>query len=384
MEVVYLDHAATTPADREVIDAMLPFFAGVYGNPSSIHTLGHDARQALEEARAVMAGFVGAHRDEVFFTSGGTEANNAALKGIAFAGRGKGDHIITSSVEHHSVLDPCLFLQEQGFRVTYLPVDGYGLVDPDDVRKAVTEATILISVMHANNEIGTIEPIAEIGRIAKQEGIHFHTDAVQTLGHIPCNVDDLGVDLLSASAHKLYGPKGVGFLYIKRGVRISSLIHGGGQEGHYRAGTENLPGIVGFAAAVQLAEKEMEREGKELMRLRDSLINGLVGLGGVHCNGHSDRRLPGNVNVTIDAVDGEALLLDLRLEGICASNGSACNSSSTEASHVLLSIGLSPEAARTTVRFTLGRHTTAQDIETLLNVMPATVRRLRRSYIPYP
>jgi cysteine desulfurase len=384
MEVVYLDHAATTPADREVIDAMLPFFAGVYGNPSSIHTLGHDARQALEEARAVIARFVGAHRDEVFFTSGGTEANNAALKGIAFAGRGKGDHIIVSSIEHHSVLDPCLFLQEQGFHVTYLPVDGYGLVDPDDVRKAVTESTILISVMHANNEIGTIEPIAEIGRIAKQEGIYFHTDAVQTLGHIPCNVDDLGADLLSASAHKLYGPKGVGFLYIKRGVRISSLIHGGGQEGHYRAGTENLPGIVGFAAAVQLAEKEMEREGKELMRLRDSLINGLVGLGGVHCNGHSDRRLPGNVNVTIDAVDGEALLLDLRLEGICASNGSACNSSSTEPSHVLLSIGLSPEAARNTVRFTLGRHTTAQDIETLLNVMPAIVRRLRRSYIPYP
>jgi cysteine desulfurase len=383
MEVVYLDHAATTPADREVIDAMLPFFAGVYGNPSSNHALGDEARQAMEEARLKIARFIGARLDEVFFTSGGTESNNAALKGIAFAGRGKGDHIIVSSIEHHSVLDPCLFLQEQGFRVTYLPVDGYGLVDPDDVRKAVTERTILISIMHANNEIGTIEPIAEIGRIAKQEGIYFHTDAVQTLGHIPCNVDDLGVDLLSASAHKLYGPKGVGFLYIKRGVRISSLIHGGGQEGHYRAGTENLPGIVGFAAAVQLAEKEMKREGKELMRLRDSLMNGLVGLGGVYCNGHSDRRLPGNVNVTIDAVDGEALLLDLRLEGICASNGSACNSFSTEPSHVLLSIGLSPEAARTSVRFTLGRHTTAQDIEKLLDVMPTIVGRLRRSYIPY-
>jgi cysteine desulfurase len=382
VDVIYLDYAATTPVDRAVLEEMLPCFAGTYGNPSSIHALGHDARQALEEARAAIAGFIGARRDEVFFTSGGTESNNWAIKGIASANRARGNHLITTSIEHHSVLDPCRFLEEEGFRVTYLPVDGCGLVDPDDVRKAVTERTILISVMHGNNEIGTVESIAEIGRMAKQEGICFHTDAVQTLGHIPLNVDDLGVGLLSASAHKLYGPKGVGLLYVRRGVRLSSLIHGGSQEGHYRAGTENLPGIVGFAAAVQMAEKEMEREGKELVRLRDSLINGLVGLGGVHLNGHSDRRLPGNVNVSIDGVDGEALLLDLRLEGICASNGSACSAESTEPSHVLLSIGRSPEAARSTVRFSLGRQTTEGDIERVLEVMPSSVRRLRASYVP--
>jgi cysteine desulfurase len=381
VDVVYLDHAATTPVRREVVEAMLPYFTGAYGNPSSTHALGHQARQALEDARAQIARFLGARREEVYFNSGATEANNAVLKGIAFANRSRGDHIVVSSIEHRSVLDPCLFLQEQGFRITYLPVDRHGMIDPADVAEAITERTILVSIMHANNEIGTIEPVAEIGRIARERSVYFHTDAVQTFGHIPVNVDELGIDLLTASAHKLYGPKGVGLLYMRKGVAISPLIQGGSQEWDYRAGTENLPGIVGFAAAVKLAENEMEREGKELRRLRARLKNQLNGIGDVHLNGHADRRLPGNVNVTIDNVDGEALLLDLRLEGICASNGSACNASSTEPSHVLLAIGLAPEAARNTVRFSLGRQTTEADIDKVLEVMPLSVRRLRSSYV---
>ncbi|MGA3174212.1 MAG: cysteine desulfurase family protein [Syntrophorhabdales bacterium] len=383
MDVVYLDYAATTPAAKEVIDTMIQYFAGVYGNPSSTHALGNEARQALEEARATIARYIGARRDEVFFTSGGSEANNTALKGIAFANRHRGEHIIVSSIEHHSILEACLFLEEQGFRVTYLPVDRHAWVSPNDVEKAITDKTILISVMHANNEVGTIEPITEIGRIAKEKEVYFHTDAVQTLGHIPVDVNDLSTDLLSASAHKLYGPKGVGLLYVRRGVKISPLIHGGDQEGDLRAGTENVAGIVGFAKAAEVAEREYDKEARELVRLREMLTDGLIGIGGVHLNGHPDYRLSGNVNVTIDGADGEDLLLDLRLEGICASNGSACNSVKTRPSHVLVAMGLSPTAARSSLRFTMGRQTRESDVENLLDVMPSVVTRCRRNYNPY-
>ena len=381
---IYLDYAATTPVDRVVVEEMLPYFSEVFGNPSSSHGSGRQARQALEEARSKIAAFLGARHDEVFFTSGGTEANNAAIMGIAGANRRRGNHLVISSIEHHSVLDACLFLEGRGFRVTRLPVDGHGLVDPDEVRRAVTAETVLISVMHGNNEIGTVEPVAGISRVARELGIYFHTDAVQTLGHIPVDVDALGVDVLSASAHKLYGPKGVGIIYLRKGVAIDPFVHGGGQEGHYRAGTENLPGCVGFGKAVEVAGREAEKEGRNCARLREKLVSGLTGaIEGVTLNGHPRERLAGNVSLTVDGVSGEALLFDLRLEGICVSNGSACNSESTEPSHVLLSIGLAPEAARNTIRLSLGRQTTDADIERVLEVMPSSVSRLRASYLPH-
>jgi cysteine desulfurase len=380
MEVVYFDHAATTPVAREVVEAMLPCFAGAYGNPSSSHALGQEGRQLLEEARATIGSFLGARRDEIYFTSGATEANNTVLKGIAFENRQRGDHIIVSSIEHLSILDSCLFLEKQGFRITYLPVDAFGKVDPDDVLKAITERTILISVMHANNEIGTIQPISEIGRIARQNSIYFHTDAAQTLSHIPVNVEELGVDLLSGSAHKLCGPKGIGLLYMRAGVNMCPLINGGGQESGYRGGTENIPAIVGFAKAIQIAERDFEREEKEVLRLRDKLTEGLMRIEGVHLNGHVTQRLPGNVNVTIDNADGEELLLDLRLEGICASNGSACHSLNTDPSHVLLAIGLSAQSAKNAVRFSIGRQTSESDIRQVIDVMPSVVSHCRRIY----
>lgn len=361
-----------------VIEAMLPFFSRVFGNPSSIHSKGHEAKIAIEEARAKIAGFIGALPSEIYFTSGGTEANNLVLKGIVLANRRKGNHIITSSVEHHSVLEVCHLLEDTGYRVTYLPVDRFGMVDPDEVRQAITDKTILISIMHANNEVGTIEPIAEIGRIAKAKEIPFHTDAVQTLGHIPVNVDDLNIDALSASAHKMYGPKGAGIAYIRNGVRLTPMLLGGEQERHYRAGTENVPGIVGFARAVEIVSELMINEADAFTRMRDRLIEGCIALiEGTCLNGHPTERLPNNVNISIEGVSGEAMLIALRLEGICASNGSACNSSNTEPSHVLLSMGLPVESARGALRFTLGRDTTNRDIDAVLEALPAMVQRYR-------
>lgn len=379
METVYLDYAATTPVHPEVLKAMLPYFTERFGNPSSVHSLGHQAKDALEEARVRIARFIGAHAGEIYFVSGGTEANNFIVKGIAFANENRGNHIITTSIEHHSVLDPCAFLEKKGFRVTYLPVDKDGMVDPDTVKGAITDKTILISVMHANNEVGTIEPIAEIGRIARERGIYFHTDAVQTVGHLPLDVNNLHIDALSASAHKLHGPKGIGIAYVKRGVGLIPSMYGGEQERNYRAGTENLPGIVGFSKAVEIAEKEMEKETERLILLRDRFIKGLfASIEHIRLNGHPVRRLPNNVNISIDGIDGEAMLLDLRLESICASNGSACTSSSTEPSHVLLSMGLSDEAASDALRFTLGRNTTKQDISHVLEVLVRAVERLTK------
>jgi cysteine desulfurase len=378
MRRIYLDHAATTPTHPEVVKAMLPFFSDAFGNPSSIYSYGQEAKGAVEEARTRVAGLVGARDEEIVFTSGGTEADNFALKGAAYAHERKGNHVITTSIEHHAVLETCKFLERSGFKITCLPVDKYGLVDPDDVKKAITNKTILISVMHANNEVGTIEPVEEIGRIAREAGIYFHSDAVQTAGHIPVSVDGLRVDLLSISGHKLYGPKGVGALYVRKGTKLVPLMHGGEHEKRRRAGTENVPGIVGLGKAAELAGQEMGKETERLAHLRDKLIKGLEKkVDHIRLNGHPTRRLPNNVNVSVGFVEGESMILNLDLEGICASTGSACSSSNLEPSHVLLALGVPTEQAHCSLRFTLGRENTEADIERVLSVLPGIVTKLR-------
>lgn len=378
MKRVYLDYAATTLVHPEVILAMTPYFSELWGNPSSIHACGLEARSAVEEAREKVAGLIGAHKDEIFFTSGGTEADNCALQGIAFANRARGNHIITSSIEHHAILETCNHLKEQGFSITYLPVDSYGMVDPDEVKKAITSKTILISIMHANNEMGSIQPVPEIGRVAETAGVYFHTDAVQTVGHIPVDVNKLGVDMLSISAHKLYGPKGVGALYIHAGTNIQPLIYGGGQERQMRAGTENVPGIVGLGKAVELAQADMDEEARRISQLRDTLLKSILeNVEHTYLNGHPTRRLPNNANVSFEFVEGEAICLNLDLAGICAATGSACSSISMEASHVLLAMGLSPELARSSLRFSFGKWSTEEDVKYVLEKLPASVSRLR-------
>jgi len=378
MRRIYLDHAATTPTRSEVVKAMLPYFTDAFGNPSSVYSYGQEAKGAIEEARTKGAELIGARSEEIIFTSGGTEADNFALKGVAYANEGKGNHIITTSIEHHAVLEACKFLEKRGFQITCLPVDKYGLVDPDDVKRAITDKTILISVMHASNEVGTVEPVEKIGEIAKEAGVYFHSDAVQTVGHIPVDVDKLKVDLLAISGHKFYGPKGVGALYIRKGTKLVSLMHGGEQEKRRRAGTENVPAIVGLGKAVELAGQEMGKETERLAYLRDKLIKGLgEKIDHIRLNGHPKRRLPNNVNVSVDFVEGESMLLNLDLEGICASTGSACSSASLEPSHVLLALGLSPEQAHGSLRFTLGRENTEADIERVLEVLPGIVAKLR-------
>jgi cysteine desulfurase len=379
MKMIYLDHAATTPVDQEVLSAMLPLFRRDFGNPSSSHGMGWLAKEALEEARVKVAQGIGATANEVYFTSGGTEANNLALIGVSFANRHRGNHIVTTAIEHHSILDTCFFLKKWGFHVTYIPVDSYGVVEPADVRNAITDRTILVSVMHANNEVGTIEPVAEIGKIAREQGVFFHTDAVQTFGHIPVRVDEFHPDLLSASAHKLYGPKGVGMLFVRRGVGIEPRLYGGQQEGGYRPGTENLPAIVGFGKAVEIAGRRLNGDSVRLAALRDHLMDGLTErVTHIHFNGHQIRRIPNNLNITIDGVDGDEILLELRLEGICVSRGSACMSSSDDPSHVLLALGLPSEAALRSLRLTLGRETTEDEVERVLAVLPAIIARVRR------
>ena len=378
MRRIYLDHAATTPTRPEVVKAMLPYYADDFGNPSSIYSYGQEAKGAVEEARIKAAELIGARSEEIVFTSGGTEADNFALKGVAYANEHKRNHIITTSIEHHAVLEVCKFLERRGFTITYLPVDEYGLVDPQDVKKVITDKTVLISVIHANNEVGTIEPISEIGKIAREAGVYFHTDAVQTVGHIPVNVNELKVDLLAISGHKFYGPKGVGALYVRKGTRLFPLMHGGEQEKRRRAGTENVPAIVGLGKAIELAAQEMGKEAERLAYLRDKLIKGLVEkIDHIRLNGHPRKRLPNNVNVSIDFVEGESMLLNLDLEGICASTGSACSSASLEPSHVLLALGLPPEQAHGSLRFTLGRENTEADVERVLDVLPGIVAKLR-------
>ena len=378
MKRVYLDYAATTPPDPRVIEAMSSAFSEVWGNPSSIHACGQEARSSVEEARGKVAALVGAEPTEIFFTSGGTEADNWALKGVVHANRARGNHIITCTIEHHAILESCKFLEELGHSVTYVPVDRLGMVDPADVRKAITPKTVLVSIMHANNEVGTIQPVAEIARIAHAAGAYFHTDAVQTVGHIPVDVNKMGVDMLSMSAHKLYGPKGMGALYIRSGTKISPIIHGGGQERQGRSGTENVPGIIGFSKAAELAQAEMEEEARRLIVLRDRLIKGILGMvDHTRLNGHATSRLPNNVNISFEFVEGEAICLNLDLAGICSSTGSACSSESMEASHVLLAMGLKPELARASLRLSLGRWSTEDDVRQVLQALPPVLSRLR-------
>jgi cysteine desulfurase len=378
MKNIYLDYAATTPVYPEVTAAMLPFFSDAFGNPSAACSTGHRAKDAVDKARQSAARFIDADNSEIIFTSGGTESDNFALTGIALANQSKGQHIITSPLEHHAILETCHFLEKLGFTITILPVDKCGIVDPDSVKRAITSETILVSVMHANNEIGTIQPIAEIGRIAHQAGVYFHTDAVQTFGHIPVYVDEMNIDLLSASSHKLYGPKGVGLVYIRSGVNIWPFMRGGSQEEHRRAGTLNVTGIVGFGAAIEVAEREMAEEANKLSLLRNRLIERITGLiPDTRLNGHPVQRLPNNANVCISFLEGESICLNLDMEGICASTGSACNSDSGEPSHVLKAIGLSNEQARGSMRFTLGKWTTEDDINRVITVLPCIVKRLR-------
>jgi cysteine desulfurase len=378
MKRIYLDYAATTPMRSEVVEAMLPYFTEVFGNPSTIYSYGQEAKEAIEASRSKIASLIKAQEEEIIFTGSGTEADNLALTGIIYASEGKKDHIITSAIEHHPVSETTKFLEKRRYKISYLPVDKYGLVNPADVKKALTVKTALISIMHANNEVGTIEPIKEIGRIAREAKVYFHTDAVQAVGHIGVDVKELGVDLLSISAHKLYGPKGVGALYIRKGTRIAPLMHGGEQEKRRRAGTENVPGIVGLGVAAELALEEIEEEAGRLRQLRDRLVEGLKErIKHIHFNGHPVKRLPNNVNICVEYVEGESMVLNLDLEGICVSTGSACTSSNLEPSHVLSSMGLPPELAHGSLRFTLGKWTTNEDIDRVLEVLPRIVAKLR-------
>lgn len=383
-KLIYMDNAATTPVRPEVARAMMPFFTEYFGNASSIYELAQQSRGSLDDARRAVARSLGCRASEIVFTSGGTESDNAALKGVAFALRNVGNHIITTAIEHHAVLHACHQLEQFGFEITYLPVDEYGLVEPEDVAKAVTDRTILVSVMMANNEIGTILPVSEIAasvaRAARRfdRKIYVHTDAVQAVGAIEVNTRKLGVDLLSLSAHKLGGPKGVGALYIKRGTPFEPLIMGGGQERDRRSGTENVPGIVGLAEAMRLADAEREQASAHTMKLRDRLIHGIQErMEGVRLNGHPTKRLPNNVNVSFENVEGEPILLGLDFAGICASSGSACSSASLEPSHVLTAIGLPADLAQGSLRITVGQDNTGEEVDYLLETLADLVSRLR-------
>lgn len=379
MRFVYLDHAATTPTDPEVVKEMLPYFTESFGNPSTLYKIGREAKKAITLARDKVAAAIGAKSEEIIFTSGGTESDNFALKGAAFANEQKGKHIITSSIEHHAVLETCKFLAKNGFEITYLRVDKYGIIDPEDVKKAITDKTILVSIMQANNEVGTIEPIAEIGKIVKEKGIYFHTDAVQAIGAVPVNVNDLNVDLLALSAHKFYGPKGTGILYIRKGTRMTSLINGGHQERRRRAGTENVSGIVGLGKAIELTVSKMEERSKQLILLRDKLINGVLdNIENVRLNGHPKNRLPNNANFSFEFVEGESTLLNLDLVGVAVSSGSACTSDTLEPSHVLSAMKVPIEIAHGSVRFTLGKNTTEEDVDYVLETLPPIIKKLRQ------
>ena len=378
MKRIYFDNSATTQTHEDVAKIMVEYMTEKYGNPSSIHSFGREAHKAVEEARSQLAALLGANSNEIFFTSGGTEADNLAIKGIAFANRKKGNHIITTAIEHHAVLHTCEFLEKEGFVVTYLPVDENAMVSLEDVKKAITDKTILISIMYANNEVGTIQPIRQIGELCKEKGIYFHTDAVQAVGAYPVNVNDDHIDLLSLSGHKFNGPKGIGALYVRRGVRIGSIQKGGGQERGMRAGTENVPGIIGLGKAAEIAGAELNEKINKLTALREKLIEGIIArIPDIKLNGHRSLRLPGNVNFSFLYVEGESLLLNLDLKGIAASSGSACTSGSLDPSHVLLAMGLTHEVAHGSLRLSLGRNNTEADVDYCLEVLPEILERLR-------
>jgi len=375
---IYLDYAATTPVDPRVLKAMLPYFSEKFGNTMSLHSFGQEAKEALEESRGVIADLMGAKPKEIIFTSSATESNNTALKGIAFANRKKGNHIIISPIEHDCVIESAKWLESQGFEVTRLKVGKFGLVDPADVKKAIKKDTILVSVMHANNEIGTIEPIEEIGKICRERNVYFHTDAAQSFGKIPIDVNKMNIDLMTVSSHKTYGPKGAGALFVRGGTKIEPIIHGGGHESGLRSSTVNVPAIVGFAEAARICQREMRREAEKLTKLRDKLIKGVLKkIGGSHLNGHPKKRLPNNANFWFKGVEGESIVMHLDLLGIAVSSGSACSSKSLAPSHVLLAIGLRPEQAYGSLRLSLGRWTKEKDINYVLDVLPKVVKRLR-------
>lgn len=373
---VYMDNAATTQTYQEVVDAMIPFFSKHYGNASSLHSLGRKAHEALEKSRQNVSGLISADADEVIFTAGGTESDNIAIKGIAY--KKKKGHIITSSIEHPAVLETCRYLEKQGFDVTYLGVDQFGMISLDDLKEAIRDDTILITIMHANNEIGTIEPISEIGKIAKENDIVFHTDAVQSVGKVPIDCDKMGIDLLSISSHKIHGPKGVGALYVRKGVKLEPIIHGGGHEKGIRSSTENIAGIMGLGKACELAKINMEENISYLTKIRDKLIDGVLKIEESYLNGHPTNRLPNNAHFRFSAIEGESLLLSLDEEGIAASTGSACSSKKLAASHVLMAIGLSEVDAHGSLRLTLSRKNTNEDVDYVLEVLPEVVERLRQ------
>ncbi len=382
--IIYLDHAATTPVRPEVLEAMLPYFSGKFGNSSSIYSLAQEARKAVDESRLSVARILNCRPNEVIFTSGGSESDNTAVKGVALASQQWGNHIVTTAIEHHGVLHTCQFLEKFGFEITYLPVDADGLVHPEALGAALTSRTVLVSIMYANNEIGTVQPIAELARAVKAQAaalgkrIPFHTDAVQAPGALSIDVDELGVDLLSLSSHKFYGPKGAGVLYVRRGTPLLPQQQGGSQERYRRAGTENNPGIVGTAKALELAVAEQETERRRLIALRDRTINAIMQrIPRVRLNGHPTERLPNNINFSFESVEGEPILLGLDMAGICASSGSACTSASLEPSHVLVALGLSADIAHASLRLTLGRDTTDADIDYLMDTLPGIVERLR-------
>lgn len=377
-KLIYMDHAATTYVKPEVLNEMMPYFTENYGNPSSIYSISRVTQRAITEAREKVAKAMNADKSEIYFTGGGSEADNWAIKGIAYAYKNKGNHIITTKIEHHGLLHTCEYLEKQGFEVTYLDVDSEGFINLEELKNAITDKTTLVSIMFANNEIGTIQPIKEIGEICRERKVFFHTDAVQAVGHVPVDVKEMNIDLLSLAAHKFYGPKGVGALYVRKGIKIHNLIHGGAQERNRRGGTENVAGIVGLSKALELAVDHMEENNKKLIGLRDKLINGLLKIPYTKLNGPvGDTRLPGNVNIGFEFIEGESILLMLDAKGICASSGSACTSGSLDPSHVLLAIGLPHEKAHGSLRLSLGDANTEEEIDYVLEVIPSIITRLR-------
>lgn len=374
---IYVDYAATTPVDPRVVEAMEPYFTNFFGNASSLNSFGIEAKKSIEESRETIAEFMGADAEELIFTGSATEANNLVLKGHAFKEGQQRCHIAVSTIEHDCVLNSAKWLKEQGFRITFLPVDRNGLLKMDILEKALKEKVTLVSVVHGNNEIGTIQPIEKIAETCHEHGALFHTDAVQSFGKLPINVKKMGIDLMTVNAHKLYGPKGVGALYINKDLKIEPLLHGGGHEFGLRSGTENVPGIVGFAKAVELRKDEMKSETERLTRLRDKLIKGALEIEDTHLNGHPTERLPNNANFRFSYIEGEAIVLSLDAEGVAASSGSACSSMAGEPSHVLLAVGLRPEEARGSLRLSLGKYNTEEDVDYILQVLPKVVKRLR-------
>jgi cysteine desulfurase len=378
MKNVYMDYSATTYVRPEVLEEMLPYFTQKFGNPSSFYGISRETKRAIDKAREQVAKALNCLPDEVYFTGGGSEADNWAIKGIASAHKNKGNHIITTKVEHHAVLHTCEYLEKNGFEVTYLDVDEEGFIRLEDLKNAITDKTILVSIMFANNEIGTIQPIKEIGEVCKEKKIFFHTDAVQAVGNIPVDVKEMNIDMLSLAGHKVYGPKGIGALYIKKGIKIDNLIHGGGQEKNRRAGTENIASIVGIGKALELATENLEEHMKKLTVLRDKLMDGLLKVPYTRLNGpRGDKRLPGNVNVCFKFIEGESILLSLDFKGVCASSGSACTSGSLDPSHVLLAIGLPHEIAHGSLRLSMGEGSTEEDVDYVLEVVPPIIERLR-------